>query len=239
MATAAASDNRFPNYVFIFLLLTTWVAFGLASLWFFRKWKRAMSLAEEQHYYLGLQVVELDTAYADYSGRLIHAEFGLGEAAGDLEFFQDYASSIHYGLVESGGFRRYNEFFAAQNRHMYTTERGNMTSYNVMGGDRRTKLVTEHSTGIHARTDTTDPEPRGHEENEKGEECDMEVDNVVETPVLARLRDLIYECLATQEFADGAAVQQLVLMVLDRGTSGTPLSGDRLGCAFSKNQQSF
>ena len=198
-----------------------------------------MSLAEEQHYYLGLQVVELDTAYADYSGRLIHAEFGLGETARDLDFFQDYASSTHYGLVESGGFRRYNEFFAAQNRHMYTTERGNMTSYNVMGGDRRTRLVTEHSTGIHARADTTDPEPRGHEENEKGETCDMEVDNVVETPVLARLRDLIYERLATQEFADGAAVQQLVLMVLDRGTPGTHLSGDRLGCAFSKNQQSF
>ena len=85
-----------------------------------------MSLAEEQHYYLGLQVVELDTAYADYSGRLIHAEFGLGETARGLEFLQDYASSIHYGLVEIEGFRRYSALSAAQNRHMYTTERGNM-----------------------------------------------------------------------------------------------------------------
>ena len=74
---------------------------------------------EEQHYYLGLQVAELDTAYSDYSGRLIHTEFGLGETARDLDFLQDYASSIHYGLVEMGGFRRYNELSVEQNRHMY------------------------------------------------------------------------------------------------------------------------
>ena len=61
-----------------------------------------MTIMEEQHYYLGLQVAELDTAYSDYSGRLIHTEFGLGETARDLEFLQDYASSIHYGLVEIG-----------------------------------------------------------------------------------------------------------------------------------------
>lgn len=48
-----------------------------------------------------------------------------------------------------------------------------------MGGDRYMRLVTQHSTGIHARTNTADPE---------------------------------------------TAVQQLVFMVLDSGTPGTPLT---------------
>ena len=96
---------------------------------------------------MGVQVVELDTAYTDYSGRLISAEFGLGEAARDLEFLQDYASSIHYGLVEVGGFRRYHELIPDQSRHMYATERANLTSFHVMGGDRYMRLVNQHSTG--------------------------------------------------------------------------------------------
>ena len=42
-----------------------------------------------------------------------------GETAGDLDFLQDYASSIRYGLVGVGGFRRYNELTAGQNRYLY------------------------------------------------------------------------------------------------------------------------
>ena len=56
--------------------------------------------------YLGVQVAELDMAYSDYSGRLIHTEFCLGETARDLDFLQDYASSIYMGwsrLGVSGG----------------------------------------------------------------------------------------------------------------------------------------
>ena len=115
-----------------------------------------MTVMEREQYHLGVQVAELDTAYTDYSGRLISAEFGLGETARDLEFLQDYASSIHYGLVEIGGFRRYNELTADQNRHMYATERANLTSFHVMGGDRYMRLVNQHPTGIHAAVDNTD-----------------------------------------------------------------------------------
>ena len=95
-------DSKILNLVCIFLAVATWVIFGCAGYWFYRKWKRGMTIMEEQHYYLGLQVAELDTAYSDYSGRQIHTEFGLGETARDLDFLQDYASSIHYGLVERG-----------------------------------------------------------------------------------------------------------------------------------------
>ena len=43
-----------------------------------------------------------------------------------------------------------------------------------------------------------------------------------------RLRTLTNECLALHEYSDAAAIQQLVLMALDRGTPGTPLSPDQL-----------
>ena len=62
-----------------------------------------MTVMEREQYHLGVQVAELDTAYTDYSGRLISAEYGLGETARDLEFLQDYASSIHYGLLKLEG----------------------------------------------------------------------------------------------------------------------------------------
>ena len=172
---------------------------------------------EREHYDLGVQVAELDTAYTDYSGRLLSAEFGLGETARDLEFLQDYASSIHYGLVEVGGFRRYNEFTSDQNRHMYATEQANLTSFHVMGGNRYMRLVNRHSTGIHAAADSTD-----QGEQEQGEESEMEVDEAIDVHtrehVVNRLRNLTNECLALHEYSDAAAVQQLVLMALDRGT---------------------
>jgi hypothetical protein len=98
--------SKILSSVCIFLVVAPWVIFGCAGYWFYRKWKRGMTIMEEQHYYPGLQVAELDTAYSDYSGRLIHTEFGLGETARDLDFLQDYASSIYMGwsrLGVSGG----------------------------------------------------------------------------------------------------------------------------------------
>ena len=222
-------DSKILNLVCIFLVVATWVIFGCAGYWFYRKWKRGMTIMEEQHYYLGLQVAELDTAYSDYSGRLIHTEFGLGETARDLDFLQDYASSIHYGLVEMGGFRRYNELSVEQNRHMYKTQQANLTSFHVMGGDRYMRLVAQHSTGIHGATDTTDQATLDQPRQEEGEESEMEVDPPVEDVnsrghILQRLRTLINECLSRHEYQDAAAVQQLVLMVLDQGSPSVALS---------------
>ena len=112
--TATMVESNMFNYVCTFLVLTTWVIFGCAGYWSYRKWKDGMTVMEREQYHLRVQVSELDTAYTDYSGRLLSAEFGLGETARDLEFLQDYASSIHYGLVEVGGFRRYNELTSDQ-----------------------------------------------------------------------------------------------------------------------------
>ena len=208
-------ESHMFNYVCIFLVLATWVTFGCAGYWLYRKWKHGMTVMErEKNIIWAFRLQSWTQLTRDYSGRLISAEFGLGETARDLEFIQDYASSIHYGLVEVGGFRRYNELTSDQNRHMYATERANLTSFHVMGGDRYMRLVNQHSTGIHAAVDTTD-----QGEQEKGEESEMEVDDAIDVHtrehVVNRLRNLTNECLALHEYSDAAAVQQLVLMALE------------------------
>ena len=101
----------------------------------------------------------------------------------------------------------YNELPADQNGHMCTTESANLTSFNVMGGDRYMRLVSQHSTGIHTATNTADLQTLGQEETqEQGKKIEMEVDAAVDVPdvnsrkhILCRLRTLINE-LAMHEF---------------------------------------
>ena len=132
-----------------------------------------MTVMEREQYHLGVQVAELDTAYTDYSGRL--TDFSRFWSCRDCTRLRVFCrSSIHYGLVEVGGFRRHHELTPDQNRHMYATERANLTSFHVMGGDRCMRLVNQHSTGIHAAVDTTD-----QGEQEQGEESEMEVDDAL------------------------------------------------------------
>ena len=89
------------------------------------------------------------------------------------------------------------------------------------------RLVNQHSTGIHAAVDTTD-----QGEQEQGEESEMEVDDAIHVhtreQVVNRLQSLLNECLALHEHSDAAAVRQLVLMALDRGAPGTPLTPEQL-----------
>ena len=91
------------------------------------------------------------------------------------------------------------------------------------------RLVAQHSTGIHGAADATDPATLEQPRQEEGEESEMEVDPPVEDVnsrghVVSRLRTLINECLSRHEYQDAAAVQQLVLMVWDRGSPGVALS---------------
>ena len=91
------------------------------------------------------------------------------------------------------------------------------------------RLVAQHSTGIHGATDTTDQATLDQPRQEEGEESEMEVDPPVEEVnsrghILQRLRTLINECLSRHEYQDAAAVQQLVLMVLDQGSPSVALS---------------
>eukprot|EP00435_Cladocopium_sp_Y103_P063267 s968_g24.t2 len=222
-------------YVCIFLLSFSLLIFAYGA-WKLYKWIKG---AERDQYFYSLQLAELDTAFgelrdnqSDHDRRLVHCEYGVGETARDLEFMQDYTSSVHYGLIEMGGFRRYGELTPDQNRYMYQLERANLVSHNVMGGDRYLRLVSQRAVGVHAHADTTDVRPvtsaaRGSGENEESE---MEVDEEVEIEdvntrehLVNRLRELLNTALAREEFQDGAAIQHLILMALDAGQPQAPL----------------
>eukprot|EP00435_Cladocopium_sp_Y103_P055810 s873_g18.t1 len=222
-------------YICMFLLGFSWLIFAFGA-WKLYQWFKG---AERDHYFYALQLAELDSAFGDLRGtqsdqdrRLVHCEFGVGETARDLEFMQDYTSSVHYGLIELGGFRRYSELTPGQNRFMYQQERANLVAHNVMGGDRYLRLVSQQATGVHANADTTDVRPlastaRGSGENEESE---MEVDEEVDADdvntrehLVHRLRELLNTALAREEFRDGSVIQRLILMVLDAGQPQTPL----------------
>ena len=130
-----------------------------------------------------------------------------------MDSLQDYASSIHPGLTEIGGLRRYNELTARQNRYMYRQEQANLVAFNVMGGDRYLRMASQAAVGVHQRADATDERAVATQSgDEEGEDSDMSVDESVEDPntrehLLQRLRDLLNEALAYEEYRDGASIQ--------------------------------
>ena len=230
----------------IFLSVISWVIFAGAA-WKVYKWfVNSATTIEREHYHLSVQAAELDTAFGeiqtsqgdmgrtllDHDRRLARLEHGLGETARDLDFVQDYSASIHYGLVEMGGFRRFGELTPDHNRAMYQRERGNMVSFNVMGGERYLRLACQQTTGIHAHTDNTD-DRRDADENEEGGESEtpMEVDNEIRDVntrehLVNRLRALLNEALAREEFRDGAVIQQLIMLALNL-EPGRPIGLER------------
>ena len=242
--TGNGTGNGFPWMLFfcVVLLVTSWLAFAVGA-WKIYKWfKHSATILEREQYHLSMQSAELDTAFGeirnsqnnfgqtllDHGNRLTRCEYGLGETARDLDFVQDYSSSIHYGLVEIGGFRRFGELTPDQNRAMYLRERGNMVSFNVMGGERYLRLTSQQATGVHAHADTTDERAVGTEmENEEEAESEhpMEMDQDINTRehLVNRLRELLHYALSHEEFRDGASIQQLVMLVLDM-QPGMPIS---------------
>ena len=111
---------------------------------------------------------------------------------------------------------------------MYSIEAGNLTAHSVMGGDRYMQLVSQRSVGFHRRADSTDVANAGEGEEQAEEEAAEEDAVVPPDPqtrsyIVERLRVLLNECLANEEFSDAAAVQQTVLASLSRGVPGQEL----------------
>eukprot|EP00435_Cladocopium_sp_Y103_P068164 s313_g31.t1 len=236
------SDDNSSHSTTVFFISVLVISWGIFAYFGWMMYKRLIQVDERSqiqsrgleqiqhdHYHLSVQVAELDDGYGQQQNRLVRAEQSVGETSRDLEFVTDYASTLHFGLVELGGFRRYSELSAGQNRHMYQREAANLVSHRVMGGDRYMRLVSQQSTGIHARVENTDERnPNGAEESEAELEEDdpMELDVNTREHVINRLRALLNDCLAASEFADASVVQQMVISVLDAGQPGQALDAE-------------
>ena len=62
----------------------------------------------------------------------------------DLEYLENYASSIHYGLVEMGGFRRLGQMTAQQRLYMCVREQANIECHTTMGPEKYMHYVEYH-----------------------------------------------------------------------------------------------
>ena len=89
------------------------------------------------------------------------------------------------------------------------------------------QLVSRRSVGFHRHADSADAAATddGDGEEGAGSEAAVEAEEVPVNPqsrshVVGRLRTLLNECLAREEFSDSSAVQQLILMVLTWGVLG-------------------
>ena len=67
----------------------------------------------------------------------------------------DSIDSIHYGLVELGGFTRYSDLTPDQRRHMYTQERGNLIASRTMCAQGYLSVVRQWNHGIAEGQDTS------------------------------------------------------------------------------------
>ena len=82
-----------------------------------------------------------------------------------------------------------------------------------MGGDRYLRMASQAAVGIYQRADTSDEGAVATQGvDEEGKESDMSVDESVEDPnarehLIQRLRDLLNEALAYEEYRDGASIQ--------------------------------
>ena len=135
----------------------------------------------------------------------------------DVEFLENYVSSIHYGLVEMGGFRRLGAMTSEQRHYMCLREHSNIECHTSMGPE----IYMQSLCGIESETEAP----------EEAEEEKMERDPVITTipasrrHVLDRLRTLLRECLDQKEFAHAAAVEQAHMSALTWEPYGEVLEG--------------
>ena len=75
----------------------------------------------------------------------------------DMEAVSDRQDGLHYGLVELGGYVRAHELTAAQRRHMYTQERGNLVARTTVGASQYLRTIRTQSRGYTHGEDTDPP----------------------------------------------------------------------------------
>ena len=167
--------------------------------------------------------------------------------ANEASMALDYATGVHFAVVELGGFVRYlHGLTEEQWNRLQVEERGNVVSCNVMGSSRYLNLVRQrvrHETGVD--TDERTDEPRDEEDGEAmdsdadagedSEEEDTEPTEVHQPAIDGRLTGLMDVLKQQQELATRAyevkqilMIQRTSLKILDLARMGGNLEGNYL-----------
>eukprot|EP00435_Cladocopium_sp_Y103_P014426 s427_g3.t1 len=122
------------------------------------------------------------------------------ENSNEISLTHDYATGIHYAVVESGGFLR-NGLGLTHDQwiHLNTLERANMVVHCTMGSGDFMRLVRQR-TGPRGSAETTDDPRAAHQQ---GEESESE-ENDVEMEVVLHLRSWLLGILAGHSVFDSA-----------------------------------
>ncbi|CAL1131405.1 unnamed protein product [Cladocopium goreaui] len=202
-----------------------------ALVWSFFIWRLYKWLwkVDENHNQLCLQVAELD----QYAGEIRNDCNQLQRTAAELRenfveleqqqmMVNDTTDGVHFALVQMGGFVNLTEMTAAQRRHMYQQEAGNLVASRVMGQQRFLQVVRHQNQGSAAGQDTDETMQEHGEEEEQEHDPLAPVSPVTAsdqegpiTTVVVALRDEINHALARSHFRDAAEIQHLVLLLLD------------------------
>ena len=126
------------------------------------------------------------------------------ETAGSLE---DLVMCVRYGLMEYGGFTRYESLNRKQRAHMLVQERANLVLFNLRN-----------------RADTTDSAAEISMEQEPGEEEDQVQDPEVSPGnpaiLVENLRRDQNISLAAERWAEASQLQTAIMMVIDATSTG-------------------
>eukprot|EP00435_Cladocopium_sp_Y103_P068744 s1257_g32.t1 len=191
---------------------------------------------------LRLEVNGLRMQLDDVSQRVAVLTQQMIERGENMETLSDRQDGLHYVLVELGGYVRSNDITAAQRRHMYKQERGNMMAMQTMGSNQYLRTVRAQSRGfvrggedtdVAAGPATSPTVPEEDVEVEDGEESPADLDEIMEdtklnpegdfstrrgelTSTVDELRNQLQEALVSESWRDAAEIQQTILLLLDR-----------------------
>ena len=215
-------NETFWMVVILMLIVGAWAIF----FWRLLKWLKQVA---EGHEHLCLQVAELD-AYAggirtDCDQVIRNSERlrqNMIRLENQQEMVSDGTDSLHYALVEMGGYVRHCDLTAQQRSHMYMQERGNMVAANAMGQQRYLQVIRQQSHGFAIGEDTDMRMEGGESETDSGAN-DPTVGAEGEgpwTPLITMFRGEINTALSMENFRDASELQRIVLIILDNLKAG-------------------
>ena len=177
MADSAPPTDKWWFKVGVMLLVFILIAFAIGC-FVVRRYVKTVKRLLHDLYHLSVQVAEADTTVGehmvavpqlrnevnglrlqldDVSQRCVMLTTQLAQFEGDMETLNDRQDGLHYGLVEVGGYVRAHELTAAQRRHMYTQERGNLVARTTMGASQYLRTIRTQSRGYTHGEDTDPP----------------------------------------------------------------------------------
>ena len=140
----------------------------------------------------------------------------------ETTMMEDLITTVHYGLVEHGGFVRFATLSRQQRESMLVQERANMVLHNMQQRAPDNTVAPAGSNLSRSMEDAMEPNEQGEEERQTEDEAMETVEVEVEperegdlTKLLRNLRCIINRSLEESRFEDAAEVQTLVLAALE------------------------